>query len=79
MNSMENVEAKELTYTTHGHDLKGETVGRRGYRVKKVKGEKKWDNCKSIIKKFLSSRDRTKRRGPRLLACPPSTFPCAHL
>ena len=28
---MENVEAKELVCTTHGHELKGENVGGRGY------------------------------------------------
>ena len=40
-NSVGNVEAKELISMTHGHELKGDNVGRRGYAGRRgVKGGK---------------------------------------
>ena len=52
-NSIGNVEAKELICMTHGHELKGQNVGRRGYAGRRgVKGGK-WDNCNSIINKYI--------------------------
>ena len=52
-NSIGNVESKELTYMTHGHKLKGGNVGGRGYTGwSGVKGGK-WDNCNSIINKYI--------------------------
>ena len=47
-NSIGNVEAKELTCMTHGHELKGENVGAR---QRGIKGGK-WDNYNSIINKI---------------------------
>ena len=53
-NSIGNGEAKELTCTTHGHELKGGRgcwwEGGAGQRGKK--GRKKLDNCNSIINKI---------------------------
>ena len=51
-NSIGNVEAKELICMTHGHELKGGNVGRRGCGGRRgVKGGK-WDNCNSITNKI---------------------------
>ena len=52
-NSIGNGEAKGLICTTHGHELiaGGILVG-RWYREESDKGEKKWDNCNSIINKI---------------------------
>ena len=58
---MGNGESKELICTTHGHELRWGNDGGRvgeGYRVEGNKGEKKWDNCNSIINeiyKFFSN------------------------
>ena len=50
---MGNGEAKELTGMTHGHELSwGNDGGRGRYRAEGNKGEKKWDNCNSIINKI---------------------------
>ena len=54
-NSIGNGEAKELIWTTHGHELKG---GRgwcwrvAGYRAEGDIGEKNWDNRNSKINKI---------------------------
>ena len=59
-NSIGNGEAKELTCTTHGHELRwGNPGGSAGARQKGIKGRKKWDNCNSIINKiyFLKNSD----------------------
>ena len=49
-NNIGNGDPKELICMTHGHELnRGMLVG-GGYRPKGNKGEKKWDNCNSIIK-----------------------------
>ena len=45
---MGNVEAKELICMTHGHKLRA--IG--GCWEEGNKGEKKWDNCNSIINKI---------------------------
>ena len=51
-NSKRNVEAKELTGTTHGHELRGvECRWERVFRVEGDKRKKKIDNCNSIINK----------------------------
>ena len=51
-NSIGNVEAKELTYMTHGHELKQGNAGGRGCAGQRgIKG-KEWDNCNSIINKI---------------------------
>ena len=52
-NSIGNGEAKELMCTTHGHELRREDVGGRGFAGPMgVRGRKKWDNCNSIINKI---------------------------
>ena len=51
-NSMGNGEAKELICTTRGHELRWGNDGGRGYKAEGNKGEKKWDNCNSIIYKI---------------------------
>ena len=45
-------EAKELICTTHGHELRWGMIVKGGYRAEGDKGEKKWDNCNSIISKI---------------------------
>ena len=53
-NSIGNVEAKELTCMSHGHELKlGNDGGRGGTGQRGIKGRKKWDNCNSIINKYI--------------------------
>ena len=51
---MGNVEAKELIICmTHGHEVKGGNVGGRGCAGwREIKGGK-WDNCNSIINKYI--------------------------
>ena len=52
---MGNGEAKELTCTTNGHELKwGRNAGasREGAGCRGIKGRKQWDNYKSIINKI---------------------------
>ena len=49
---MGNGEAEELMCMTHGHELKWRNDGRRGVQGGGYKGEKKWDNCNSIINKI---------------------------
>ena len=49
---MGNGEAKELICTTHGHELRGECWCGGWCRAERNKGEKKWDNCNSIINKL---------------------------
>ena len=49
-NSIGNGEARGLTYTTHGHELRWGNAGGEG-RWRGIKGRKKWDNCNSIINK----------------------------
>ena len=51
---MGNTQAKELTCMTHGHELwVGMLVG-GGAQGGGSKGEKKkWDNCNSIINKYI--------------------------
>ena len=52
-NSVGNGEAKELVCTTHGHELRqGNAGGRRGTGQRGIRGEKKLDNCNSIINKL---------------------------
>ena len=52
-NSVGNVEAKELISMTHGYELSGGNVGRTGWAGwSGVKG-RKWDNCNSIINKYI--------------------------
>ena len=41
-NSIGNVEAKELIYTTHGHELRGGMLEGWGGRVEGIKGGKIW-------------------------------------
>ena len=50
---MANGEAKEFVSMTHGQELRGRKVGRRGGTGKRgIKGTK-WDNCNSIINKYI--------------------------
>ena len=51
-NSIGNGEAKELTYMIHGYELRRGTLVAGGCTVEGNKGEKKWDNCNSIINKI---------------------------
>ena len=48
-NGMGNGESKELMCTTHGHEQRGGMLVGGGCREE---GEKKWDNCNSIINKI---------------------------
>ena len=42
---MGNGEAKELTYTTHGHELRrGNAGGREDTGFRGIKGRKQWDD-----------------------------------
>ena len=51
-NSVGNVEGKELTCMTHGHELEEGYAGGRGCAGQRgIKGGK-WDNCNSIINKI---------------------------
>ena len=44
---------------THGHELQGGNVGGRGWAGwSGVKGQK-WDNCNSIINKYIQKKDMT--------------------
>ena len=54
-NSVGNVEAKELISMTHGHELwGGGECGREGGGQDGVEwGGGKWDNCNSIINKYI--------------------------
>ena len=45
-------EAKEFICTTCRHELKGGMLVRGGMQGRGEKGEKKWDNCNSIINKI---------------------------
>ena len=46
-------EANEPICITHRHELRWVNDGRRGgYRVEGNKGEKKWDNCNTMINKI---------------------------
>ena len=53
--SVGNGEAKELIYTTRGHEIRvGENAGKKSYIGQRgIKGRKKWDNCNSIINKIF--------------------------
>ena len=48
---MGNGEAKELTCTTHGHELRGGLLEGRGALPQGRTG-KNWDNCNGIINKI---------------------------
>ena len=74
MNSIGNVDAKELMCMAHGHELKGGNVGGRGCAGwRGVKGGK-WDNCNSIIHKLYFFKKETLCFSPSLsLSC--STLP----
>ena len=53
-NSVGNVEAKELISMTHGHELLGGgTVGGRGWAGWSGVRGREWDNCNSIINKYI--------------------------
>ena len=54
-NSVGNVEAKELTSMTHGHELQGGNVGGRGWAGWSGVKRGKWDNCTSIINKYIKN------------------------
>ena len=48
---------KELICTTHGHELKVEgNAGRRRYAGRSGGKGGKWDNCKSIINKYIKKK-----------------------
>ena len=51
---MGNVEGKELISMTHGHELWGGECGREGVgRMEWSEGGGTWDNCNSIINKYI--------------------------
>ena len=52
-NSVGNVEAKELVRMTHGHELEGGNVGGRGWAGWSGVRGGEWDNCNSIINKYI--------------------------
>ena len=51
-NSRGNGESKEVTHTTHGHELRAATAGGKGVPGRGGQREKNWDNCNSIINKI---------------------------
>ena len=56
-NSIGNGEAKELI-CTHGHELKCRNAGGRGGAGQRgIRRKKKWDNCNSIINKYIKKYD----------------------
>ena len=57
-NSVGNVEAKELMCMTHGHELYGGNVGRRGCAGWRGVKRGKWDNCDSITNKTYFKKER---------------------
>ena len=57
-NSIGNVEAKELISMTHGHELQGGNVGGRAWAGWSGVRGGKWDNCNSIINKYIKKDDR---------------------
>ena len=52
-NSVGNVEAKELISMTHGPELSGGPGGGRGWAGGSGVRRGKWDNCNSIINKYI--------------------------
>ena len=52
-NSVGNVEAKELISMTHGHELWGGECRREEGGQDGVEWGGKWDNCNSIINKYI--------------------------
>ena len=61
-NSIGNVGAKELICTTHGHELKGGNAGEKGCAGwRAIKGGK-WDNCNSIINKYIKKKKKKKNK-----------------
>ena len=52
-NSVGNVGAKELISMTHGQELQGGTVGGRGWAGWSGVRGGEWDNCNSIINKYI--------------------------
>ena len=52
-NSVGNVEAKELISMTHGHELWGGGMWEGGGGQDGVEWGGKWDNCNSIINKYI--------------------------
>ena len=50
-NRIGNREAKELTCTTHGHELRGGSLEGKGEPGRGEERGKNWDNCNSIINK----------------------------
>ena len=59
---MGNGEAKELTCTTHGHELRGvECWWEKWWRAEENKGGK-WDNCNNIINKIYFKKKKTKEK-----------------
>ena len=61
-NNIENGEAKELTCTTHGHELRGAECWRAGvYKVEGGEiGEKYQEKCNSIISKIYLKKRKKK-------------------
>ena len=52
-NNIENGEAKELTCTTHGHDLRGWGIaGENGGTRWRGAKEENWEYCNSVINKI---------------------------
>ena len=56
-NSVGNVEAKELISMTHGHELEGGNVGGMGWAGWSGVRGRKWDNCNSIINKYIKKKN----------------------
>ena len=61
-NSIGNGEAKELTCTTHGHELRGVAGLLEGRKLPGGEGQrgKNWDNCNSIISKIYLQKKKMK-------------------
>ena len=55
-NSVGNVEAKELISMTHGHELWGGGMWEGGVGRMEWSGGGKWDNCNSIINKYIKKK-----------------------
>ena len=62
-NNRGNGEAKELTCSTHGHELRGEWWWEWGAGQSWRKGRKKWDNYNSIMNKIYLKKTKTGNKG----------------
>ena len=58
---MGNEEAKALICVTHGHELRWGDAGGRGCTAQRGMKRGKWDNCDSIINKYIQTNKQTNK------------------